>query len=122
LEETTFNASFDFERLAAELEKSFGKLPDSFFDLGGASAERFEEGFSAALKGLSRSLRRSVENAMAAIVPELSFLARADGGGTTNIKNTFSYQFNSSGETVAQQLLAADADAQTKKHRGGLAV
>nr|DAH37248.1 MAG TPA: minor tail protein [Caudoviricetes sp.] len=106
--------SLSKETMKAELEKTFGTVPDSFFDLGEDSADSFGEGFTSRLKAIFANIQNAVASTMASMSPVLV------GGGTVGNISTYnaSYNFYGSGQTVSQQLQASRQHSEITRMRG----
>lgn len=106
--------SLSKETMKAELEKTFGTVPDSFFDLGEDSADSFGEGFTSRLKAIFANMQNAVAGMQASMSPVLV------GGGTVGNISTYnaSYNFYGSGQTVSQQLQASRQHSEITRMRG----
>ncbi len=106
------------ESIEQALSEWYGTIPDGFLTEGELSAEAFGNGFIKKLKSMQELLRDS----MLSVVTDRS-LSETSGkelkaGGSKNIHYNISYVLNSAGETVAQQLRAAQSHAEIEKLRG----
>lgn len=106
--------SLSKETMKAELKKTFGTVPDSFFDIGEDSADSFGEGFTSRLRTLFVNMQNAVASTMASMSPVLV------GGGSTGNISTYnaSYNFYGSGQTVSQQLQAVKQHSEITRMRG----
>ena len=111
---TGVSESLSKETMKAELEKTFGTVPDSFFDLGEDSADSFGEGFTSRLKAIFTNMQNAVTSTMASMSP---VLVGGAGVGSVSTYNA-SYNFYGSGQTVSQQILAAEQHAEITRMRG----
>lgn len=106
------------EYMVKKLEEAGLEIPDGFFVSGSVSAENFGSAFLEEMEKQMDEVRRYAESFSFSFVPEPSQAAAAPAQGAT-YHNTTTYVLNSSGETVAQQLMSARSHDELERMRNG---
>lgn len=101
------------EEFLTELSKAFEEIDKDFLQCGLDAANAFGESFSSKMAQILENVKESVKMQIKSIESSFTF-SGASKGSDTRIYNLYG-----SGETTAQKLQAARADAELEKLRGG---
>lgn len=104
------------EKTMAELREAFDDVPDTFLENGELAADAFGDGFIGRIQKVFDDISSAISREMAAMTPQLSVVGGIPIANSTTYNTT--YQFASSGETVAQQLQTIDAQETRNRLRG----
>lgn len=102
------------EEFLGELNEAFGNVNENFLKCGQDAASSFGKSFGDKIKEILNSVKATIESELESI--ECSFSVDVSN---SNKGNTRIYNLYGSGETTAQKLQAARADAELEKMRGG---
>ncbi len=102
------------EEFLGELNEAFGNVNENFLKCGQEAASSFGKSFGDRIKEILNSVKATIESELESI--ECSFSVDVS---SANKGNTLIYNLYGSGETTAQKLQAARADAELENMRGG---
>lgn len=102
------------EEFLGELNEAFGNVNENFLECGKTAATAFGNSFGAKIEEILNSIKATIESELESIECSFSVDVSSSDKGNTRIYNLYG-----SGETTAQKLQAARADAELENLRGG---
>ena len=102
------------EEFLTELNEAFGSVNENFIECGKNAATMFGTSFGAKIQEILNSIKATIESELESIECSFSVDVSSSNKGNTRVYNLYG-----SGETTAQKLQAARADAELEHLRGG---